>query len=270
LDSNEKDKKVMNDKQEDMERRDFLKTGLGVAAGTAALGSGLAKTIPAEAAEKATATSAGSNNMPRIPYKKIDDVEDKEVAESWRNRSMDSAMSHMMGHAEGFMAPLSELNAIVTGYSGPFKMTRLDRELVSVRTGLLCNSHYMASIHSLAALGHGGVSDEQVAALHAGEMNSDVFDDSQKLLLKFTTEVVKNVKASDATMEAMRKVFTDRQIMEYIILIGTRMIYCQIAENGGISPEDNAIYDDVWKGAHFEYPYRGLNGDPLGGGHPDE
>ena len=256
----------MNDKQEDMERRDFIKTGLGVAAGTAALGSGLTSAIPAEAAEKA---SAGSSAM-RIPYVKFEDLEDKEFAETWRNRDMDSALSHITGHAEGFMTPLAELNGIVCAYSGEFRMDRTHRELAAVHASVLCGCRYMSSMHSLAALGHGGATDAQVAALQTGDIDSDAFDDTEKLVLKFTTEVVKNVKASDATMKAMRKTFTDRQVVEFTILIGTRMVYCQIAENAGVAPEDNALYDDVWKDANYDYPYRGLNGQLLGGGHPEK
>lgn len=253
-----------------MERRDFLKTGLGVAAGGAAFGSGLMRAMPAEAAENATATNAGNSNMPRIPYKKIEDVEDEELAESWRGRSLDSAMAHMIGHAEGFMMPLGELNAAVCGFDGRSTMDRTHRELVAVRTALLCDCRNIAASHSLAALGHGGATDAQVAALHADDINAEAFDEAQRLALRFTTEVVKNVKASDATVEAMRKTFTDRQIVEFVILIGSRMIYCQIAENGGVSPEDNALFDDKWKDARYEYPYRGLNGQLLGGGHPDQ
>jgi hypothetical protein len=208
--------------------------------------------------------------MPRIPYKKIEDVKDEEFAESWRGRSLDSAMSHMIGHAEGFFMPLSELNGAVCGFDGRSTMDRTHRELVAVRTALLCDCRNISASHSLAALGHGGATDAQVAALHANDIDSEAFDDAQKLALRFTTEVVKNVKASDATMEAMRKTFTDRQIVEFIILIGSRMIYCQIAENGGVAPEDNALFDDKWKDAHYEHPYRGLNGQLLGGGHPDQ
>jgi len=260
----------MNENREDIERRDFLKTGLGVVAGTAALGSGLALTQSAGAAEITNATNAGNSTMPRIPYKKIDDVKDKELAENWRGRSLDSAMSHMIGHAEGFFMPLSELNGAVCGFDGRSTMDRTHRELVAVRTALLCDCRNISASHSLAALGHGGATDAQVAALHANDIDSEAFDDAQKLALRFTTEVVKNVKASDATMEAMRKTFTDRQIVEFIILIGSRMIYCQIAENGGVAPEDNALFDDQWKDARYEYPYRGLNGQLLGGGHPDQ
>ncbi len=260
----------MNNSQEDIERRDFLKTGIGVAAGTAALGSGLARSLPVEAAEITTATNAGKSNMPRIPYKKIEDVKDAELAESWRSRSLDSAMTHMIGHAEGFMTPLTELNGAVCGFDGRSTMDRTHRELVAVRTALLCDCRNISASHSLAALGHGGATDAQVAALHAGDINAEAFDEAEKLVLRFTTEVVKKVKASDATMEAMRKTFTDRQIIEFLILIGSRMIYCQIAENGGVSPEDNAQFDDKWKDAHYEYPYRGLNGQLLGGGHLDQ
>lgn len=65
----------------------------------------------------------------------------------------------------------------------------------------------------------------------------------------------------------MRETFTDRQIIEFTILIGSRMTLCQVVNVGGVSLEDNPQFHEMWKDAHYEYPYRGLNGGPLGGGH---
>ena len=37
----------------------------------------------------------------------------------------------------------------------------------------------------------------------------------------------------------MRETFTDRQIIEFVVLIGSRMTLCQVANVGGVSLEDN-------------------------------
>jgi len=203
--------------------------------------------------------------MPRIPYIATDEVEES-IAKGWKE-GLDSALSHMNGHAQGLYAPMNELNAAVTGFDGRCSLDRTHRELVSIRAAQLCGCRYIAAMHTLAALGHGGANDAQVAAATGGDIESDAFDDAQKLALKFTTEIVKNATASDETVTAMRETFTDRQIIEFVILIGSRMTLCQVANVGGVPLEDNPQFDEKWVEAHYEYPYRGLNGDPLGGGH---
>jgi len=50
-------------------------------------------------------------------------------------------------------------------------------------------------------------------------------------------------------------------------LVGSRMILCQVANVGGVSLDDDSQFDSKWADACYSYPYRGLNGDPLGGGH---
>jgi AhpD family alkylhydroperoxidase len=207
--------------------------------------------------------------MTRIPYIQIDEVEES-IAQHWRKAFMDSALSHMNAHAQGFFKPLTDLNAAITGFDGRCILDKTQRELVSVRTSLLCKCKYMAALHTLACLGHGGANDAQVAAVNAGNIESDAFDDAQKLALKFTTEVVNHVRASDEIMAAMRETFTDRQIIEFIVLIGSRMMLCQIVENGGVALDDNPRFDKKWDDAHYVYPYRGLNGEPLGGGHGEK
>lgn len=204
--------------------------------------------------------------MPRIPYIQFDEVEES-VAKPWRERGLDSALSHVTGHAQGLVDPMRALNDAICGFDGRCTVDRTHRELAAVRTALLCHCRYLAAAHTLAALGHGGNTDAQVAALHAGDIESDAFDDAQKCVLKFTTEVVENVAASDATLKALQEFYTNRQIVELIILIWSRMTLCQLAEHAGVTPEDNALFDDKWADAHYEYPYRGLNGQVLGGGH---
>ncbi len=203
--------------------------------------------------------------MPRIPYIQTDDVEES-IAQAWKE-GLDSALSHMNAHAQGLYAPMNELNRAVTALGGPCRLDNTQRELVAVRAALLCGCRYIAAMHMLAALGHGGANDAQVAAVNDGDIASDAFDDAQKLVLKFTTEIVENATASDETVSTMREIFTDRQIIEFTILIGSRMTLCQVANVGGVSLEDNPQFHEMWKDAHYAYPYRGLNGDPLGGGH---
>ncbi len=42
------------------------------------------------------------------------------------------------------------------------------------------------------------------------------------------------------------------------------MTLCQVANVGGVSLEDNPQFHRLWADARYEYPYRGLNGEPSG------
>src|SRR3546814_6043027 len=56
---------------------------------------------------------------------------------------------------------------------------------------------------------------EKIAALKDGA-DSPVFDDLEKLVLRFTDEVVRNVKASDETFRALNAHLSNREMAELV------------------------------------------------------
>lgn len=66
-----------------------------------------------------------------------------------------------------------------------------------------------------------GLSDEQIAAIQRGEIAGPPFDGTQRLVLRFADEQLRDGCVSDATFAAAKDRFTPRQIVELTVLVGT-------------------------------------------------
>ena len=92
-----------------------------------------------------------------------------------------------------------------------------------------------------------GATEAQIDALvKSRDIKADAFDETQKLVLQFTTEIVSNVRASEETLTAMAEKFTNRQIVEFIFAICTYMMNSRLAENGGLALGEDAKFDSRW------------------------
>jgi len=92
------------------------------------------------------------------------------------------------------------------------------REMAIVRTGHLRGSTYEVHQHNRISA-RIGMAAEKIAALAEGA-SSDVFDETEKLVLRFTDEVVKDGKATDATFAAAAERFSNRELCELTLVIG--------------------------------------------------
>ncbi|HAA91290.1 MAG TPA: carboxymuconolactone decarboxylase family protein [Rhodospirillaceae bacterium] len=115
------------------------------------------------------------------------------------------------------------------------------REIMILRVGYLSSAGYEIYQHEKIA-GHVGMSDEKIAALPQGE-NSDVFDDLENLVIRFTDEIVHDVKASNATFEALAEEFDHRQMNEAVLTVGFYMMVCRYLENFEIEIEEESDVD---------------------------
>src|SRR4051812_11102932 len=68
-----------------------------------------------------------------------------------------------------------------------------------------------------------GASEEQVAALERDDIDAGCFSDAQRTMLRFTTEVVRDARASDSTFEAIRELLSARELIELVMVIGQYM-----------------------------------------------
>lgn len=65
-----------------------------------------------------------------------------------------------------------------------------------------------------------GVEEAQIAALEQGEAPPSLFDQRACAAFAFADEVLKNCPASDRTFTAVRDLFSPREIVELLMLIG--------------------------------------------------
>jgi alkylhydroperoxidase family enzyme len=68
-----------------------------------------------------------------------------------------------------------------------------------------------------------GAGDEQIAALERDQPDADCFDTTQLATLRFTTEVVRDARASDETFAALAELLPPREIVELLLVIGQYM-----------------------------------------------
>lgn len=92
------------------------------------------------------------------------------------------------------------------------------RELAILRVGNLAQANYEWTQHVPIGL-QAGLSQEQIDAIPNWE-NSDMFNDTERTVLRYTDEVAVNIRVSDDTFVQLKKTFSHQQIVELTITIG--------------------------------------------------
>jgi len=109
------------------------------------------------------------------------------------------------------------------------------REMAIIRTGILCGSKYEVHQHyKIARLIK--MPEEKIEALSAGS-GSPVFSDLERLVVRFTEELVSKVRASDDTFDALKEHFTSGQLVELTITVGYYMMMSRFIETFDIDIE---------------------------------
>jgi alkylhydroperoxidase family enzyme len=88
-------------------------------------------------------------------------------------------------------------------------------------------------------VGHSvGVTDKQIAALEAGDIKANCFNEAERIAFCFTNEVMDLIEATDATYAAVKKNFSDRAITEMLYVIGTYMLVVRVLRTGRVPLDD--------------------------------
>lgn len=103
------------------------------------------------------------------------------------------------------------------------------RELAILRVGVLSGASYEVYQHKRVARSV-GVSDEKIEAVALGP-DTEAFEPLEKLILRFTDEVVLNVKASGTLFSELLAQLSNRQMAELVLTIGFYMMVSRFLEN---------------------------------------
>ncbi|HEX3762236.1 MAG TPA: carboxymuconolactone decarboxylase family protein [Kofleriaceae bacterium] len=112
------------------------------------------------------------------------------------------------------------------------------REIAILRVGALCNARYEVFQHERIARGL-GMSDALIAAIRTGP-DDPAFDDLQRLVVRYTDDIVRNVRASDDTFRPLVDRISVRQLQELTMTIGYYMTVSRFLETFGIDIEGDA------------------------------
>jgi hypothetical protein len=138
--------------------------------------------------------------MARLPYVTPETMK-PEIREVYARLPLKLNIFRMMPHAETCFRPLIGLG---TSILGRLELSPKLRELAILRVANLSRAPYEWTQH--VPIGEAvGITDDQVKALARGDTDAVCFDDEEKLVLRFTTECLGEVRVSDATFAAAAK-----------------------------------------------------------------
>lgn len=162
--------------------------------------------------------------MPRIPYFDLKQAP-AEITELLGSRpplNIYRMLPHAVTAAPGFLKLGGAL----------LRENELDsklRELAIIRVGILSGASYEVHQHKRIAARIGITADKIEAIAQGAE--AAVYTPLEKLVLRFTDEVVRNVKAPDALFHELLSQLNNRQITELVLTIGFYMMVSRFLEN---------------------------------------
>lgn len=173
--------------------------------------------------------------MARLPY--VDPATAPEhVQQALAGVAVPLKIFRMMAHAESNLRSLLRLGGTILARQ---QLSSRLRELAILRVANLSRARYEWVQHVPIAKA-AGVTDKQVAALDAGNATAACFDIRDQLVLRFTDELVRDVRASDRTFKEMTAHFPPREIVELILAVGFYMMIARLLETTAVDLEDDA------------------------------
>ena len=156
---------------------------------------------------------------------------DPELREAWDAMRFDLAIFHVWAHAPKAFVNYVKFNHTVWLEEAD-DMPLLLKEMAVVHASVLANSSYEWGNHGASVLRRGGT-QAQLEAIITGDLQSDAFDETQKLVLQFTNEVVLEGRPAEPTLTAMGEKFTSRQLTQLVFGICAYMTNSRLASLGG-------------------------------------
>jgi alkylhydroperoxidase family enzyme len=103
------------------------------------------------------------------------------------------------------------------------------REIVIIRIGILNRVAYVIKAHVPAHALREGLTIEQCHAL-ANWRDSALFDAAQQAALAYTDTMTREVQVPDAVFGELKRHFTEKQIVELTVLIGTYNMHTRVLQ----------------------------------------
>ena len=161
--------------------------------------------------------------MARLPYLDPDDAE-PHVAAVLR-RSPGLGIFRMVANAQGAFPAWMRFGG--TLFDGD-ELDHLLRELAIMQVAAMTpGAEYERVQHAAITLAVGGT-QEQLDAIERGDLDAAVLGDDGRLVVRFTSQVVRTATPDEETFAAMTARFTAREIMHLLLVIGQYMMVGRI------------------------------------------
>jgi len=177
--------------------------------------------------------------MARIPYPTEENLTPK-AREALTKVDANMNVFRMMANADGLLGKFS----LMGGYL--LNKTKLDpvlREIAIVRVGVLCDSKY--EVHQHEAISRRlGMSEELIKAIHEGP-DSPVFTPLEADVMRYTDDIVNNIRAGDETFQALQASLDDQEQMELTVTIGFYVMVSAFLRTYDVDIEDAGVTEGV-------------------------
>jgi 4-carboxymuconolactone decarboxylase len=169
--------------------------------------------------------------IPRIPL--IDEsIAGEDVREALAAMPPQGTVWRMVAHAETAFRPFLQLaGRIQTSLALDPRL----RQLAILRVADLTECEYERVQHEVIAELE-GVPAEQTAALAEGRADGPEFDEREALVLRFVSESVQSLGASEATMAALAERFPPREIVELMLVISQYLGLAVLLRSTALEP----------------------------------
>lgn len=179
--------------------------------------------------------------MALLPY--VDESKAPEKTRDILNRGrFKTNVARMIANSDAAFYPFSMLgNSLLTRG----KLDARLREIAILRTAKVSRSVYEWTQHVPIAKST-GVTDEQVAAIEDWQ-SAKCFSALERLVLKFTDEVARNVKGTRETLEALKQQLGAAELVDLVMSIGFWGLVARVLETFEVDLEDFAGKVDLLK-----------------------
>jgi alkylhydroperoxidase family enzyme len=148
----------------------------------------------------------------------------------------------MLAHAQRAFPMWLRYNAALFD---PDELDPLLRELAILQVAHLTpGGAYEWAQHAPLLLASGGT-EEQLAAIAAGEAGADCLGADGRLLLAFVMQVVVDADVDDPTFAAAAERFSPREIMQILLVVGQYMAIARISSTLRLEPDDALDPEEV-------------------------
>jgi 4-carboxymuconolactone decarboxylase len=161
--------------------------------------------------------------MARLPY--VDPADAPERVREALEAVPTLNIFRMTAHAETAFRPWLRWGGVLLG---DLELDPVLRELAILRVARQTpHAEYEWVQHVPIALAV-GATQQQVDAIERDDLDADALDELQRLVLRFTDEVIHDARAADATFAAIGERLSPREIVELLMVIGQYMMLARV------------------------------------------
>jgi 4-carboxymuconolactone decarboxylase len=172
--------------------------------------------------------------MARIPYFDIDQAQGR--AKKAYEKLPRLNIFRMLGHSGELVDGFNRLGSQLLYFT---KLDPILREIAIIRVGVLSKAAY--EVHQHERIGRElGMSEATIAAIHEGP-EAAAFSETEKQIMRYTDDVVLNVRAADATFAPLARHLSHQEMQELTLTIGFYMMVSRFLETFDVDIESEAV-----------------------------